>query len=376
LKRNGRLVCWLLAAVVCLGLLTPIPTKAAEVYFTSVNDKLLPLSQETMPLWSEGVLYVPASVFNQKSVGVETNIYSSYNRTTGTIAIFKLRQVLVFDLSKNTCWDESTGESFPDRALLRNGVPFVPVAKVCEFFDLEYSYNVIPQGYLVRIKDENVILSDTRFIDAANSMLNRRLREYTQTLEQSQQEQQGGQSQNTPSGGVSTYLAFRCSDAGQLSSVLDTLASNGRCAVFFLTPELIAREGMLVRRMVGSGHSVGIWVQEEQAERSEEILKEGARLLETIAHVRTTLAYVPQSQRIAMAEEHWICWRDSYRYVPSDRVVVNAFVADVMDRLSGRTRTTYLTFELNEGTRRVLPTLLTRLSEQRFVVRIPMETHI
>ena len=41
----------LLALVLCVGLLLPVPVSAADLYFTSVNDRLLPLTSDTMPLW-------------------------------------------------------------------------------------------------------------------------------------------------------------------------------------------------------------------------------------------------------------------------------------------------------------------------------------
>ena len=43
----------------------------------SLNNKLLPLASDTMPLWSGGVLYVPASLFD----GSATN--ASYGVTLG-----------------------------------------------------------------------------------------------------------------------------------------------------------------------------------------------------------------------------------------------------------------------------------------------------
>lgn len=57
-KRLGALLC---ALVMCLALLSPA-SALEEVCFTSLNNKLLPLASDTMPLWSGGVLYVPASL--------------------------------------------------------------------------------------------------------------------------------------------------------------------------------------------------------------------------------------------------------------------------------------------------------------------------
>ena len=72
-KRLGALLC---ALVMCLALLSPA-SALEEVCFTSLNNKLLPLASDTMPLGSGGVLYVPASLFD----GSATN--ASYGVTLG-----------------------------------------------------------------------------------------------------------------------------------------------------------------------------------------------------------------------------------------------------------------------------------------------------
>ena len=58
-KRLGALLC---ALVMCLALLSPA-SALEEVCFTSLNNKLLPLASDTMPLWSGGVLYVPCLLY-------------------------------------------------------------------------------------------------------------------------------------------------------------------------------------------------------------------------------------------------------------------------------------------------------------------------
>ena len=54
-----RAYAFLLASLLALALL-PAAGRAvlSDVYFTAVNEQLLDLSSETMPFWSDGVLYV------------------------------------------------------------------------------------------------------------------------------------------------------------------------------------------------------------------------------------------------------------------------------------------------------------------------------
>ena len=58
MKKLRRAVLFTLAVVLSLTLFFPV--RAAEtVYFTAINDSLMTLSSDTMPLWSGGTLYVP-----------------------------------------------------------------------------------------------------------------------------------------------------------------------------------------------------------------------------------------------------------------------------------------------------------------------------
>ena len=235
-----RLLGVFLTVVLCLGLLAPIPVSAADLYFTSINDNLQPLTADTMPVWSGGTLYVPYSVFDPNSTGVRLGMECSYERTANTVTLYNLNKMLVFDLNAGTSYNELTGETYSGKAIIRNNRPYLPLGLVCDFFGLTYSYIAISQGYLVRIKSSAVVLSDEMFVDAAGNFINRRLREYYQSLNSSTDSGDSGSTPTpVPDGGdedensstVRTYLAFRCEDASGTTAVLDAL-DEGTYALF------------------------------------------------------------------------------------------------------------------------------------------------
>ena len=180
----------MLALLLCTALVAAMmvaPSSAAVLYFTSLNDSLEQLSTETMPLWSGGTLYVPLSLFSPSSntTGVDLGLNISYSAASNTATLFNLRKMLVFDLNKGTCYSDLTGETFSGRAISRNGRVYVPVGRVCEFFGFSWSYNSIPtveDGYLVRVKNDGVVLDDNKFLDAAAELIGRRLRDYNQRM--------------------------------------------------------------------------------------------------------------------------------------------------------------------------------------------------
>lgn len=381
MKRKHSAVSLLLALVLAAGLFQPMPASAAELYFTGINDSVAPLTTGSMPCWFGGMLYVPYTVFdaNQNGVGVSLGLYTSYNRRNQTVTIFNLKHMLVFDQNESTCRDEMTGAVYDGRAIIRNGKPYVPLGVVCSVFGLGYSYSqlsYIAQGYLVRIKSADAVLDDALFIERARELINNRLRDYTQSLSPAETTPTTPVNPTGPTevegGGVAVYLAFRCERADDLPAILNTLDSTGQYALFFLAPQVIETEGDLVRRILGTGHSVGILAPDGE----EEVLLRGRLALEELTHTRTTLACVPDGARAELEEKGWVCWEETLFLEPGGTVGGTAFANTVLNQLGTRRRTVYLTLEGDSDTARILAPLLRQLGSNHYTVAIPMETKL
>lgn len=378
----------LLTLTLCLGALS-LPVSAADLYFTALNERVELLTSGSMPFWYGGSLYVPYSVFDKdlNTTQIDLGLNVSYNsRTRSTVTIYNLRQqMLTFDLNSGTCLNELTGETYDARAIMRNGKPYLPVATVCAFFGLSWSYTAlssIPDGYLVRITNGDVVLDDATFIDAAGNTLDARLQQYTQSLSSAAttptpsqpadpQPEEPISPNDTP-----TYLAILGTEAEGLAGALDALDSAGRYALFFLTPQVLEEEGDLVRRMLGSGHLVGVLAQGEGTDQTRALLERGTAALEAQAHTRTTLAYVPEGQQAALEGEGWVCWDETLLLSPDASVSPSTFASRALSRLEGRELATYLTLEGGEDAARVLPTLLRRLTNDHFILGVPLETRL
>ena len=383
MRVGKRIFSVLLSVVLCFTIFQPQPVRAADIYFTSINDNLLPLTADSMPLWSNGLLYVPYNVFDRNSTGLNIDVNSSYSRTENMVRVYNLKRMLTFNITTGECWDEFSGKEYYGRAILRNGKPYVSVRTVCEMFGLTYSYLTIEQGYLVRIKSDSVVLSDARFVDAAQNLINRRLQEYKQSIAPSQppvvpevEKTQPNQQEQTTHPKVDTYLAFACEDTAGMKKMLNALQGKSDLAVFFMTPELLRQEGDLVRRLLGEGHSVGVWAKGENKEQVFEQVRQGNSALEEHAFTRTTLVLASDEVHSALKSSGLICWNDTLTLKPSDTVGPNYYAGMVSQRLNGRTKTTYLTFEGGENTARVLSAVLRQLEAEEYVIRIPLETRI
>ena len=385
-KRSAALVLVLTMLVTLLN----TAQAAGNIYLTAVNENLLELTSDTMPTWSGGVLYVPYTVFDGSYTGINLGISSSYSRDEGTVTLYTLQQMVVFDLNRGTCYNPLTEQTLSGRAILRNGRPYVPVAAVCSFFGLSYSVIDIDEGYIVRIKGSGVVLSDYSFVDSAQNSIRNRIRDYNQA----------NQSQPTPgvlpptynpeepdtditvpddpvdTDVIPTYLAFSCEDSQGLSEILDTLDSRNQRAIFFFDAQGLEREDDLIFRILGSGYSIGLLAQGRSASATNRLLEEANQTLSQVAYTRTCVVLVPESQRDALEAEGWICWNETASAVPTQGVGTNTYANQVLKRISGNHARVYLTLDAGSETARVLPTLLRRLSEEGYGVSVPLETRL
>lgn len=385
-KRSAALVLVLTMLVTLLN----TAQAAGNIYLTAVNENLLELTSDTMPTWSNGVLYVPYTVFDGSYTGINLGISSSYSRDEGTVTLYTLQQMVVFDLNRGTCYNPLTEQTLSGRAILRNGRPYVPVAAVCSYFGLSYSVIDIEEGYIVRIKSSGVVLSDYSFVESAQNSIRNRIRDYNQA----------NQSQPTPgvlpptynpeepdtditvpddpvdADVIPTYLAFSCEDSQGLSEILDTLDSRNQRAIFFFDAQGLEREDDLIFRILGSGYSIGLIAQGRSTSATNRLLEEANQTLSQVAYTRTSVVLVPESQREELEAEGWICWNETASAVPTQGVGTNTYANQVLKRISGNHARVYLTLDASSETARVLPTLLRRLSEEGYGVSVPLETRL
>lgn len=380
-----KILAGLTALVLCLGILCPVPVRAADVFFTAINDRVLELTNESMPVWSGGVLYAPYTTFDAATNGTRWGIESSYNKANSYLSLYDLeqRKFLEFDIQEGTCKDGLTNETFSARAILRGGRPYLPVKTVCAFFGLEYSCREITQGSLLRIKTDEVVISDRDFADAAENILNLRLRDYNQS-------QNSGQTTTTPTvpqppvqeeepvdeRNVATYLSFRCEDGDYLEALLMVLKTQKAQAVFFLSPELMNQRSDLIMWMLGEGHSVALLAQGSDLEETSRLLEQGSRALEEQAFLRTAVVLAPSEYQKTLEDGGWICWNSTLELSPGDATGANYFARRTLNQLNGRKRATYLTLDVSENTLRVLPTLIRQLKEEGYHLALPLETRL
>lgn len=243
--KSKRFLCLLLVLLMVFSL-TPSETRAeTTVYFTAVNDQLLPdLSDETMPFWSGGRLYIPSTVIT----GTDLGLFYSRSRDKSTAVVYRQGSALTFNFAAGTVADQNDRQ-YGGPAIVRSDVVFLPLDLLTQFFSLDYSYTRVTYGYLVRVKSDTVVLSDAKFIDAAAMSMEQRYNEYMKTHSESN-DPGNTPDQNTDGDRDLVCLALRVTDEESANALLDTLASNNATATFLFSEEQLSSLGDLLRRVV------------------------------------------------------------------------------------------------------------------------------
>ena len=92
-----RAAALLLAVWMALSLATLSAAAGRNIYFLAVNDTVLPLSDETMPFWENGYLYIPSTIF-AGDVSKELEIGYIPNQSRQLLVLYTAGKSLHFPL--------------------------------------------------------------------------------------------------------------------------------------------------------------------------------------------------------------------------------------------------------------------------------------
>ena len=296
----------LTALVLCLLLvfqLAPVPSEAAgSVYFTAVNKNVLPLSDETMPFWSGGYLYVPSTIFT----GVGRDLGVSYYPNIGkqTILLYvddTIYSSLVFDVNKDYAIDNE-GNMYFQKPIQRGGVIFLPISLIARCFGLLYSTVEVDRGYLVWVRNPDMDMEERYFADAARSRMDYEYSQYLRNQGAAAEETVPEQSEPSVVTGQRIYLSMEAAESAAVSPLLDTLDRYDAQAAFYCTAGFLEEAGDLLRRMSAAGQAIGLIADAADDRPVTEQLEAGNRLLSQAASVKTRLAWIRNATAEAVAE--------------------------------------------------------------------------
>ena len=300
MTRGKRLLSLLLSVLMLCTLLPPRASAAPTLYFTAVNDRMCDLSDETMPFWQNGLLYVAgATVDGPDDLGIRY----SYNQEKSVAILYKGQRVLYCDLTAGTMENNRTGEQYTGSPIVRSGMVFFPITALAKMFDLKYSSTKIAYGYLLRIRDDNAVLSDEYFIDAATDPIQKRYAQYERAHAAAEQENETPAQVETPvrRDDLTVYLLLPAANGFMLTQLLSTLENYQSHATLLLTPELPESAGDGVRRAAATGNAVALRIDAATAAEALAQIERGNDALWRAASLRTRLVYLESADRTLRA---------------------------------------------------------------------------
>ena len=359
-KRLAGLCALALVLVCALGLLEPALAVSTRktVYFTAVNDTILELRDDTMPFLSGGELYVPYTVFDPNSSGIQLGVFASYGNNT-VVLYGRTSGALVFDLAQDTA-TSSTGTKYPRRAIRHNAIIFVPVGMVTSYFGLSWSIRPFivdrDYGWVVRVMSASAQIPDADFLSQGHYMIESRYNAYLRSKglqdisapvldpsatpsaevpaepspEPSVQPSappspqpssppsppQPSVSQPPEPEGGDVYVAVRCSPGGDTAAVGAALERAEGRGLFFFSPDELARRDGEVRALASAGHKIGLLLDGETPEEQQEQWERGGELLAHILRTRTDLVLTRAG---APQPEGSLAWTATVDGTPGER---------------------------------------------------------
>ena len=243
---------------------------------------------------------------------------------------------------------------------------------MCSFLGLTYSYLTVPQGILVRIKSSSNSLSDADLIDTGKDTLNNRLWEYNN--QNSAYTPPATDSpplppENNSPETIPLYLGVRCERGGSAAALVNSFDAQSVRGLFFFSPEQLEAQDDLVRRLLATGHSVGLLLNGGTLDESREQLARGEGILREMACVRPSALLCPEDQRKPLEEEGWVCWRETASVRPG-------VSAQEQARSLRNQELVRLTLDDSTETASIAGSLLYQLKNRQFDIRIPMETRL
>ena len=181
---------------------------------------------------------------------------------------------------------------------------FFPITALAKMFDLKYSSTKIAYGYLLRIRDDNAVLSDEYFIDAATDPIQKRYAQYERAHAAAESEQpETPPPVDTPTrrDDLTLYLLLPAAEEAALTQLLSTLENYQSYATLLLTPELLESAGDGVRRAAATGNAVALRIDAATAAEALAQIERGNDALWRAASLRTRLVYLESADKTLRA---------------------------------------------------------------------------
>lgn len=271
-----RLTVLMLAVALMAACLPQRAQADNRVNFIAINDTL-PSELVNAQSSHGGSVYVPYWLFTSY-----LGFTYTYSSSSSVVSLYNSESTLNFDLAEGKCYD-SDGYYFSVSAIMRNGAVYLPLWFVQRYFST-FSYTTLTDsayGDVLRIKTGTEVLTDTEFLRAAESIMEKHWQSMTPVDDPGPPDDPV----ETPNIHEGTELSL-CFCGLPDAAALNTLSTRGVKACFFLSADDVRSGADTVRRLVCEGHSIGVRCSSEDTAAE---FEDAAGLIYEAARIRPIL---------------------------------------------------------------------------------------
>ncbi len=316
-----RVLAILCVLVLSLPLFVQSSAASGQLFFLSLNDTLPTNTLQTTPIEYGGWIYVPTTVFNSRVTGTHFSIYYGLTEENESLIFYNLSgKTLTFNLEEGTAVTESGERPVPASVLRQNGIYYVPVYPICRHFGLGYAYYNTEYGPLLRIKDQNVVLSDSLFLSSIGDLMRSRINAY---YAQNNPPTPPPTTTTTPSVPPPTPIpevpetpasppvfplsvGLRATAKTDVTGSLNALGAVSASAVVFFPADAVADCTQQLRQVAGRGHQVGLIPTGNSAQERQNSVETGRALVARILRQETWFVL---GQDKALSDAGYLCWQ-------------------------------------------------------------------
>ena len=296
--------------------------------FVAVNDSIpLTLSENDMPRYFEGELYLPYTAFDVSGLGV----FVSYVPNEQTITLFNRGQRLTFYLNNQTVTDEDN-ITLVTSTVASGSMIFLPLSFCASHFGLQYTSLLSKDGYqVVRFTTGAEIYDDTLFLEKAENLISYRVEQYINPtlpieppvipeipVNPPDQEVDGNKEDDDEEEEVlppNIFLAM--TGVGYTDTHLEKMNSLNITGTFFLTKAEIVSNGDFVRKLTAYGHNIGLRPTDFEGDIVTQ-LQEANEVLDLVLNTKSLMVLMKEStddetlQTLSNFYRVWVSPPDSF----------------------------------------------------------------
>lgn len=240
------------AALVLAFVNVPTASGADYIYFTSINDKLLPITEGEIPVNINSIIYVPYTLLHSSDLGISV----FYSRESQTVLVTSRSKDLRFNLDTATTTD-GDGTEHLAAAIMYNNIPYLPASFISKYFELYFAviYNTGVRN-IVRISTSSAKYNDEELVNVAYLRMRTYLNDYLLTHPTSASPTPTPLATPRPAPPDNVVLSLEILGASNGNALLDAL--DNVSVTFVLTSEEIVENADFLRRAVFNGHKIAL----------------------------------------------------------------------------------------------------------------------